>query len=272
MSLKKDSSKKQAGELLHTKHAFPPNSLGYCGPDVRGRILDYLHNHSDGESLLPVLTKFEAAYPFVRMIAKSTGKSPFDYKVTEAYWLGNSLLNRVEPVEFYEFAHQDLAPSRKTVGKKDGLRKEEAKSLFRELGFNAKPHHTFYVLGMYARSSDKSGTEEKLLELMDSCRISWGRVSEVKRETLVVERPSLTLTRDRISLTRPNKKEITYDPEIHPFSNIHIGDWVSIHWNFASEKLLPYQLKNLKQFTALDIEATNRLVASQSRGKGSGGE
>lgn len=257
--------KNTSGELLHTKHAFPPNNLGYCGPDARGKILDCLHNHSVDDGLLSILTKFEAAYPFVRLIAKSTGLKPLDYRVTEAYWLGNSLLDHVEPAEFFDFAHQDLSQSRKMVGKKDGLQKAETKSLFRKLGHLAKPHHTFYVLGMYARSSEKSGNADKLLELMDSCRISWGRVLNVKRDKLVVERPSLTLSQGQLALTRPKKKEIQYDAEISPFSNIRKGDWVSVHWNFATEKLVPYQLANLKHYTALDIEATNRAVFSRGK-------
>ncbi len=201
------------------------------------------------------------------MIAKSTGRKPFDYEVAEAYWIGNSLLDHVEPAEFFEFSHQDLTSSRKMAGKKNGLKKTEAKSLFRELGSMAKPHHTFYVLGMYARSSEQSGAGDKLLELMDSCRISWGKVLDVKQKTLIVERPSLTMTREQLALTRPKKKEIQYDSEIPPFSKIRKGDWVSVHWNFASEKLMPYQLTNLKHYTALDIAATNRLVASGIRGK-----
>lgn len=249
------------GEFLHAKHAFPPNSLGYCGPDVRGRIEDYLHSDSDGDSLVPILTKFEAAYPFVRMIAKSTGRKPFDFHVAEAYWLGNSLLDQVKPRDFFEFAHQDLGSSRKMVGKSDSLRKDEAKSLFQELGPMAKPHHTFYVLGMYAKSSIRAGTEDKLLELMDSCRISWGKVLQVNRDSLVVERPSLALKDGLLALAPAKKKEISYDPEIYPFSSIRKGDWVSVHWNFASERLMPYQLKNLKRYTKLDIQATNRLAS-----------
>ena len=251
------------GEFLHAKHAFPPNSLGYCGPDVRGRIEDYLHNNSRGDSLIPILTRFEAAYPFVKMIAKSTGREPFDFHVAEAYWLGNSLLDHVEPIDFFEFTHQDLSSSRKMVGKGDSLRRDEAKSLFQELGTMAKPHHTFYVLGMYAKSSIRAGTEDKLLELMDSCRISWGKVSQVNRDSLVVVRPSLALKDGLLTLAPPKKKEISYDPEITPFSSIQRGDWVSVHWNFASEKLTPYQLKNLKRYTKLDIQATNRLASRE---------
>lgn len=254
-------SPEDEGELLHAKHALAPNSLGYCGPDENGRILEHLHDSLVDESLDSTLKRFEAAYPFVRMIAKATGRNPFDREVTEAYWIGNSLLDRVEPAEFYEFAHQDLSPSRKKAGRTDSVHRQETKSLFKELGHMAKPHHTFYVLGMYSRSSIRAGSEGKLLQLMDSCRISWGRVAEVKRAGLVVERPNLAMDQGRLSLARAEKKEIHYDPRIPSFANIRKGDWVSIHWNFASEKLTQAQLRNLKKYTALDIEATNRLAA-----------
>ncbi len=256
---------KDAGELLYAKHAFPPNNLGYCGPDARGKILDYLHG-SSAESLLPFLTRFEAAYPFVKMIAKSTGMKPFDHRVTEAYWLGNSLLNQVPPPNFFEFTHKDLALSRGMAGKKGGMGKEEAKLLFRKLGSLAKPHHTFYVLNMYAKAGEKSESKEKLLQLLDSCRISWGKVLEVKRDTLIVERSSLVEMEDDrlLTLAPPKEKEVGYDPEIRPFNTIRRGDWVSLHWNFASEKLTSFQLRNLKYFTALDLKATNRSVATTS--------
>ena len=161
------------GELLHAKHALQPNSLGYCGPDENGKILDHLHDSSVSEDLTTMLSKFEAAYPFVRMIAKSTGRAPFDKAVTEAYWIGNPLLDRVEPSEFFEFAHQGL-------GKR--MKKAQAREIFRELGRLAKPHHTFYVPGMYNRSNIKTANRSKLLELMaragsrgEGCSSSSGR-------------------------------------------------------------------------------------------------
>jgi len=245
------------GELLHAKHALQPNTLGYCGPDENGTILEHLHQSSVSEELTSTLTRFEAAYPFVRMIAKSTGRQPFDREVTEAYWIGNHLLESVPLSDFFEFSHRDLAPKGRAGSK------EETKSLFRELGPLAKPHHTFYVLGMYARSSPKSGSEAKLLELMDSCRISWGRVLEVKPKTLLVQRRSLTLKEGRLGLSPPGRKEVRYDPEIPSFSTVRKGDTVSVHWNFASDRLSPRQLANLTRYTSLDVEATNRLVATR---------
>lgn len=258
----KNAFQKQ-GLLLHTKHTLQPNSLGYCGPDENRILIEHLRDSSTSDRLVSTLSRFEAAYPFVRMIARATGRPTFDKKVTEAYWIGNSLLDKVSPSDFFRFAQHDLGRSRMRAGKRNTAEKQDTRALFKELGTLAKPHHTFYVLGMYARSSVKSGSENKLLGLMDNCRVSWGKIAEVKKTSLIIERPGLTLDNDQLSLTVPKRKEIHYDPQIPPFSTIRRGDWVSVHWNFASEKLKPYQLRNLKRYTALDIKATNRLVGSR---------
>ena len=113
---------------------------------------------------------------------------------------------------------------------------------------------------MYARSSETARTKDKLLELMDSCRISWGKVAEVKEKELVVEKSPLTIEDEHLSLAKSVKKKVSYDGEIPPFGAIKKGDWVSLHWNFASEKLDLTQLRNLKTFTSQDIRATNLYV------------
>jgi Family of unknown function (DUF6390) len=242
------------GELLHTKHAFPPNNLGYCGPDTRGKILDHLHDHSIGESLLSILTKFEAAYPFVKMIANATGRKPFDYEVAEAYWLGNPLLDSVKPIEFFEFTHKGLNAK---------LSKSDTNILFKQLGAAAKPHHTFYVMGMYSRPAATSASREKLLQLMDSCRISWGRVVEVKEKELIVERSPLSFAKgeeEHLLLSRPIRAKIAYDRAIAPFDAVSLGDWVSLHWSFASERLTSRQVRNLRTYTLGDIKTTNMFM------------
>ena len=247
------------GVFLHAKHTLMPNSLGYCGPDENSIILEHLHSSSSGEDLLSTLKGFEAAYPFVKMIAESNGRDPFDYEVAEAYWIGNKLLEHVEPSKFYRFSQNGPTTRMTAVDSKD---------LFRNLGTSAKPHHTFYVLGMYSRAKGGPEVDKKLLELMDSCRISWGRVVGVNKKTLTVERPPLVLDDGRLGLAAPQRKEVVFDREIRPFNTVRKGDWVSVHWNFASEKLRPYQVRNLKSYTALDIEAANRsFTLAQKKGK-----
>ena len=106
------------------------------------------------------------------------------------------------------------------------------------------------------------------MELMDSCRISWGRVEQVKEKSLVVRRNLLALKDGHLALGTPGKGEVGYDNAIQPFSSVKAGDWVSLHWNFACEKLTNSQLVYLKRYTALDIKATNRLTDSQRKKQG----
>ena len=96
---------RESGVLFHAKHAFMPNFLGYCGPDERGRIQQSLEGGKTDDELVRTLRQFEAAYPFLGLIAKSTGREVFDYAVPEAYWIGNSLLTKVPASDFYRFSH-----------------------------------------------------------------------------------------------------------------------------------------------------------------------
>ncbi len=256
MISKKDS--RHAGVLLHAKHAYMPNNLGYCGPDDRGKILQAIHESAVDERLLGVLKNFEAAYPFIHLIGKSTARDPFDYSVTEAYWIGNRLLHDVSPTEFYEFTHRGLQTK---------MRSDESRKIFSELNSQAIPHHSFYVLSIWSRSERAlnhpqmdSRTSRSLEQLMDNCRISWGRVIEAKGRTLKVQHSPLKISDGKLALSSPVIKKIEYDAEVPSFRNLKAGDHVSIHWNFACEVLTPQQLNNIKKYTLSDVRAANRLA------------
>ena len=114
----------------------------------------------------------------------------------------------------------------------------------------------------------EAGNEEKLLNLMDSCRISWGEVKKVKDKTLIVSRTPLAIKDGLLSFAaKPAQKEVDYDSEIHPFPTIKEGDWVSLHWNFACEKLARGQLHNLIMYSNVDVIAANRFADLQSKRK-----
>ena len=260
---------KDRGALIYAGHALQPNNLGYCGPDENGTILEALREGSANPKLLSTLGKFEAAYPFVRMIAKSTGLHPFDQKVTEAYWIGNSLLESVDPADFYHFTHDVLAPSRRRAGRKGGMPPAESRSRFKRIGPWARPHHTFYVMALHDRSQGSPAAERKVLELVDSCRVSWGKVVEVRSSTLVVDRPPLDAKDGVIGLGAPVRTEVRYDPRIPQFSAVAPGDRVSLHWNFASGMLTRSQLTNLKKYTALAVDVAN---SQEKRGREGAGD
>jgi len=250
---------KSDGVLFHAKHAFMPNSLGYCGPDEKGQIQRELEGNRSDEELVQTLQKFEAAYPFLKLIAKSSGREVFDYSVPEAYWIGNGLLDRVPVSDFYSFSHHETR----------GRDPEKVREVFRRLDGVAPPHHTFYVMSTYATSAVPDGpnitnqAKGKLAEVVDNCRISWGTVRKVGKDELQVEVRRVDFDDGGLSLARPAVKRVRYNPEVRPFGTVRAGDVVSIHWNYACDVLTPRQARNIARYTDTDIRLTNRLMKSE---------
>jgi len=248
------------GILFHAKYAYMPNSLGYCGPDENGKIREELEQGTAAEALVGILEKFEAAYPFLRLIARSTGKKVFDYEVPEAYWIGSSLLEHVPVPEFYQFSHRELK----------GRDPREVREFFRGLDGRAVPHHTFYVLGTFAAPVLADGpslsneAQKKVVESMDCCRISWGRVRHVGKRELEVEARPLELKDGRLRLAPPRVKKARYNPAISPFRTIRAGDIVSLHWNYACDLLTKRQEANISKYTSTDIGLVNRFLSGRS--------
>jgi len=254
---------REKGIILHAKHAFMPNSLGYCGPDDRGVILQHLEKSKGGDDLTSTLKEFEAAYPFLKLIARTTGRDAFDYEVPEAYWIGNSLLDRVPVPDFHSFSHRELI----------GRDATEVKRVFNTVGTAALPHHTFYVMNTYASSSVSDGPSlsnsnaKKITQMIDSCRVSWGEVKGVGTKSLQVQNRPVVLEDGRLALSKPKLKKVSYNPEVKPFGTVRKGDIVSLHWDYACEVLNRRQLLNLRKYTALDIEAANKLLAATDRSR-----
>ena len=253
---------KENGILFHAKHAFMPNLLGYCGPDERGRIQQGLEEGKSGKDLVKALQKFEAAYPFLKLIAKSTRRDVFDYSVPEAYWIGNGLLGKVSGPDFYAFSHHDLKRRDNRV----------VKDLFRKLDGAAPPHHSFYVMSTYATSAVPDGpslsneSAKKVGELVDNCRISWGRVKRVQKGELQVESRPIVVEDGRLELAPPKIKVVRYNPDVRPFGAVKQGDVVSIHWDYACDILTSRQVGNIARYTAADLALVNRFLSSKAAG------
>lgn len=251
------------GVLFHAKHAYMPNVLGYCGPEERGRILRGIENGEAGEGLVTVLKDFEAAYPFLKLIARNTGKEAFDYSVSEAYWIGNGLLERVPPSDFHGFAQRELK----------GMGNERTKGVLRRLEGPALPHHSFYVMCTYAVAGPGNGPDlsneasRKISALIDSCRISWGRVVQVGSDDLKVELKPLVVDGGRLGLARPTIKRVKYNADVKPFDAIKPGDVVSVHWNYACDVLTVKQARNIRKYTEADLALVNSLNRAAPHGK-----
>ncbi len=248
------------GILFHAKHAYMPNVLGYCGPEERGRILRGIERGEAGYDLVTTLKEFEAAYPFLKLIARNNGREAFEYSVPEAYWIGNGLLERVPASDFHGFAQRELK----------GMGNERVRSVFKSIEGPALPHHSFYVMSTYAVAGSGNGPDlsneasKKIAELIDSCRISWGRVVQVGSDELKVEFEPLVIHDGRLALAKPALKRVKYNADVKPFGTIKPGNVVSVHWNYACDVLTPRQTRNLSKFTGADLALVNQFLASKA--------
>lgn len=231
------------GALLFGRYAFPPNQLGYCGPDDHQALLDYVSSRSVDQGLVELERRFEGAYPYLRLIAEANRiPDPFDERVVEAYWIGNQLLERVEAQPMHDSLRARFAPRMKAA---------EFGWLASKLEHGARPHHNFHVFDVYMRAGLMNDERAGIaLETMDSCRISWGRVQAVEREALLVERRPLVLRAGRLALGAPELKRVTRQLDGRGLvDRAAAGDHVSVHWSWACDRLDGRALATLQRNT-----------------------
>lgn len=84
------------GPVLFARYAYPPNAHGYCGPADAGAFFEFGASGTDDRGLRAMAQQFAGAWPYLELIAASTGlDDPLDRRVVEAYWVGSPRLDRV---------------------------------------------------------------------------------------------------------------------------------------------------------------------------------
>ncbi len=243
-----------AGALQFGRYAFPPNRLGYCGPDDNQALLEQVAARRPDQGLVELEKKFEGAYPYLCLIAQANEiADPFDSRVVEAYWIGNELLERVEAAPFYESLSQRF---------RSRMKPSEFGWLARKLELSARPHHNFHVFDVYVRAGlMRNERAEIAVETMDSCRISWGRVTTVEGAELLIERPKLVLTGGKLTLTEPRSFRARRQLDGRGFvEGVRPGDVVSSHWDWACEVLDAGALSRLQQATRRSMALANLTI------------
>src|SRR4030066_1148164 len=97
------------GVFTCSRYAYPPNSLPLCGPAKQNDLKWYSSTGETDSGTKEILSDFSTLYPYLSLIAyENSIRSPFSYKVIEAYWLGNNLLCAVAPRSFARFLNDTL--------------------------------------------------------------------------------------------------------------------------------------------------------------------
>jgi len=237
------------GTLKFARYAFMPNRLGYCGSDENKALLDYCAARYTDPGLVFILQKFQAAYPYLKLIACSNHISdPFDTRVVEAYWLGNELLNQVEVAQFYNSLRDRFAKQ---------LNPKTLSYLLGKPPLGARPFHNFHVFDVHSRT----GALEHSLDTMENCRIGWGKVKAIEPAHLVVEHQPLLLEYGKLKLGESREKRVLRQIDGTGLStDCQIGDTVSFHWDWACEVLNPKQVRNLEKYTRYHLELANQTL------------
>lgn len=238
------------GLQLAARYSYPPNSLSLCGPNKQNDLSWYSTSQQTDKGTQEIIEQFATLYPYLCFIAGENHlTNPFDYRVIQAYWLGNSLLQQTQRSDFIHFLDDTLSLSKK-------LHKKDHILLKQKIVSGAFPHHAFHVLNVYRRTGHNDIPQT--IETMDACIINWGKITNIIGSSIIVEtRPLVRLT-NTLQFGTPMKRKLRMQGEKDTLlQTLSVGDCVSYHWGYVCEKITKNQLMYLKLFTQSAIHFAN---------------
>jgi hypothetical protein len=240
--------------VLFARYAFGPNRLGLCGPEDWRALLELAATGADDRGIRRLAQGFEGAYPYLQLLAESAGiADPLDRRVVEAYWIGSELSDAVDP---------GLMARSLAVRFRPRLDAGTWRWLGEKPAVGARPTHAFHVLDVFPRVGLMRGERvEDALAIMDSCRIRWGRVLDTSGERLMVNAVPLVLVDGRLELGPPRVESVQRWLDGTGFlDEVLPGDVVTLHWDWACERLSPTRLRNLVTRTVAQIGIANQTL------------
>lgn len=254
-----------AGATLFARYAYPPNELGYCGPDASRELLERAATPGgDADGGLRRLARgFEGAWPYLELIAHANGLAdPLDRRVVEAYWVGNPLLDAVGVRALGDCLDERFRGRGTTV--RDGV-------VQAVVGAGAGgasqphpvPHHSFHVLAVYPWVGLlRSGVHGEPLRVLDRCRIRWGRVLEVGPTRVLVRSRPLVWTGAALTEGPAVVEQAVLRAGGHSLAPaLAPGDWCSLHWDWVCDRLDGRAVTALRRTTARHLAMVSALPA-----------
>ncbi len=243
------------GPTLFARYAYAPNEAGYCGSHDHRALLEYGASGLVDPGLAQLARAFGGAWPYLALIAEATGiQDPLDYRVVEAYWVGNSLLDRIPVTAFGNSIEERF---RKCAG--PGWNR-----LTEAIPAGGIAHHSFQVFCVYpwVGMLDQPFSAQDALSVLDRCRIRWGQVVSVCGEEVVVRSQPLVWEARSLSYGPPRLESVTRALDGLGFvADPQPGEWLALHWGWVCDRLTPRQQRNLRGYTAKVLEMTNRRLA-----------
>jgi hypothetical protein len=226
------------GALLFARYAYPPNELGYCGPDGAAALLDT----GAPAEIARRARAFEGAWSYLEFIAAAAGvDDPLDAAVVEAYWVGNDLLDEVESAALVAWLRDRFA------GQIGGT--------WRAAADRATAHHSFQVFEVYpwAAMLGRTGTLVAV-SVLDRCRIRTGTVLGVTGETATVRSHPLVWTGGVLAPGPALDEVVSWSADGRSLlPGLSPGDLVSLHWDWVCDVITEDRRTRIES-----LEATRR--------------
>lgn len=234
-----------AGATRFARFAYPPNALGLCGPDDARAVLEYAATGVVDAGLGELARGFEGAWPYLELIARSSGISdPLDDAVVEAYWVGNALSDRVGLFDLGRDMEERFRG-------RSGI---AWKRIAAAVTAGVPVCHGFHVFAVYPWIGLlRSGAGEHALEVLDRCRIRWGRVVSVddRAGTAVVRSRPVTFDGAHLGLGSPTLEQVTVASDGYGFvAGVGPGAIVALHWDWVCQTLTTASAARLRADTA----------------------
>lgn len=240
------------GRTLFAKYAYPPNALGYCGPDDDGALLRRGGGTETGD-VKALAREFDGAWPYLEFIARHTGRDPLDSEVVEAYWLGTDLLDKID---LGEHGPELLDRLRHRAGPVARIPEAVAP--------DAQCDHNFHCFQIYPwmglLAAGRGGDHP--LRILDRCRIRWGEVRECTGEEVEVRYQPLAWDGTRLALASyRNEVAVRARDGVAFVEDLQPGEWVALHWEWVCDRVDPRRLDDLRRSTIRQLSIVNRQLA-----------
>ncbi|MDT4960755.1 MAG: hypothetical protein QOF87_402 [Pseudonocardiales bacterium] len=240
-----------SGTTLFARYAYPPNELGYCGPDDASVLLRR-GSAAAQDQIAEHARQFEGAWAYLEIIAEAAGiADPLDARVVEAYWIGNELLDHVEQNSL-------VSTLRERFGDQAGAS-----------WVPGPPHHGFQVFSVYPWVGLlRRGTGDVALSVLEQCRIRWGEVVAIEGERVRVRARSLVVADGLLELGPAQEHTAAWsvdgrtllpaeaaDGSLAP--PVSVGDQIAMHWDWVCDVLSAAQVAQLELRTTDQLARTN---------------
>jgi hypothetical protein len=235
-----------SGPLLFARYAYPPNALGYCGPDDPQELVRAAAAGEGNDALRALVGRFDGASAYLALIAACNGVAdPLDRAVVEAYWVGNDLLQQVPTGALSRCG--PLAGLSGTRGARD------------DAAWQGVAHHSFHVFAVYPwLALLRSGREQPALGVLDRCRIRWGCVEVVAGDAVTVRSRGLVFGRGNLLLGPERVEHARLPPDgLGSARPVRPGDMVTLHWDWVCDLLSASGLCWLRACTLRNLDAVN---------------